>query len=125
TWSMQVPALAQRFRTVIFDNRGSGHSDKPPGPYTVAQMAEDAAGLLDALGIAWAHVAGHSMGGMIAQELAIGHPEKVARLALISTFARARGPLFGWWLDLGEWARVHAPEPHAFSTWNVHWFYTP
>src|SRR5947207_316211 len=47
TWSMQVPALAQRFRTVIFDNRGSGHSGKPPGPYTVAQMAEDAAGLLD------------------------------------------------------------------------------
>ncbi len=87
-WTFQAPFFAKRFKVVTFDNRGVGKSDKPKGPYTTAMMAEDAVGLMDNLGIERAHVMGASMGGMIAQELAINHPERVNKLVLACTYAR-------------------------------------
>ena len=84
-WLFQLPEFSRRFRVVAFDNRGAGDSDSPPGPYTTALMADDAAALLAFLGIARAHVLGVSLGGMIAQELALRHPGLVERLVLACT----------------------------------------
>jgi pimeloyl-ACP methyl ester carboxylesterase len=87
SWDWQVEDFARHFRVITFDNRGVGESDTPPGPYTAAQMAEDTAGLLDALEVDRAHVIGSSLGGCIAIELALARPELVNRLVLCSTHA--------------------------------------
>ncbi len=90
-WILQTRTLRKHFTCITFDNRGVGKSDRPPGPYTIRMMADDAAALLEFLGIRKAHVVGVSMGGMIAQELALNYPEKVDRLVLACTFARPEG----------------------------------
>lgn len=84
-WAPQIPALAERYRVIAFDNRGAGRTAQPDGAYTIPQMAGDAAALLDHLGIASAHIIGASMGGMIAQEFAIRHPRRVRSLVLACT----------------------------------------
>jgi len=81
-WFVILPHLAARFKTIIFDNRGTGRSGKPEIPYTADMMIGDAVGLLDALGIESAYVFGVSMGGMIAQELALRYPRRVKKLVL-------------------------------------------
>lgn len=81
-WLFQVPAFERHFRVVVYDHFGTGKSDVPPGPYTTARMADDAGILLDALGIRRAHVLGVSLGGMIAQEVALRHPDRLERLVL-------------------------------------------
>jgi 3-oxoadipate enol-lactonase len=84
-WGPAPERLAESFTVVTFDNRGFGDSDKPPGPYTTAQLAADALGVLDTAGLERAHVVGASLGGMIAQELALAAPERVERLVLCCT----------------------------------------
>jgi len=84
-WFLQVPALSRHYRVVAFDNRGSGRSDKPDIPYTMEMMAKDTAGLMDALGIPSAHIFGISMGGMIAQHVALLYPQRVKTLILGAT----------------------------------------
>jgi 3-oxoadipate enol-lactonase len=81
-WHRSRPVLSQHFRTVAFDNRGVGLSDVPPGPYSIAGMASDAAAVLDAANISSAHVFGVSMGGMIAQEFALQYPVRTRSLIL-------------------------------------------
>jgi pimeloyl-ACP methyl ester carboxylesterase len=89
-WWRTVPVLARSCRVVTFDNRGSGRSPRPSGPLTIAAMAADAVSVLDAAGLAQAHVYGISMGGMIAQELALGFPNRVTSLVLGATSAGGR-----------------------------------
>ncbi|MCA9625459.1 MAG: alpha/beta fold hydrolase [Myxococcales bacterium] len=81
-WGRVVGELAPRFRLVLLDNRGVGLSDAPRAPFAMGALARDALDVLDALGIARAHVFGMSLGGMIAQHLAIAHPNRVDRLVL-------------------------------------------
>ncbi len=87
-WLPQVEDLSPRFRCVRFDNRGIGHSTHSGRELSIPRMAADAIAVLDALGISRAHVTGHSMGGVIACELALQAPARVQSLALLCTFAR-------------------------------------
>jgi 3-oxoadipate enol-lactonase len=80
-----VEGLAKRFTLVLFDNRGTGFSDKPTFGYALSNMADDAIGLMDHLAITQADVLGYSMGGAIAQELACRHPKRVSSLVLFAT----------------------------------------
>jgi pimeloyl-ACP methyl ester carboxylesterase len=84
-WEPVVEPLARSFDVILFDNRGVGESDVPPGPYTAAELADDAVQVLDEAGVERAHVVGTSLGGMVAQELALGRPERVERLVLACT----------------------------------------
>ncbi|MDR5682651.1 MAG: alpha/beta fold hydrolase [Armatimonadota bacterium] len=84
-WFKQRPALRRRFHLIAPDNRGVGLSDKPDAPYTIDLFADDAAALLDHLGVRRTHVLGVSMGGMIALNLSLRHPDRVDRLVLVNT----------------------------------------
>ena len=85
-WEKHVAVYEQHFQCIILDNRGVGKSDQPAGPYSTAMMADDTAAVMDHLGVAAAKIAGISMGGAIAQELALRYPQKVECLVLISTW---------------------------------------
>lgn len=84
-WGRLPDLLAERFRVVLIDNRGVGESDVPPGPYSVPEMAADVVGVLDELGVERTNLFGVSLGGYIAQELALTRPERVEKLVLCST----------------------------------------
>src|SRR5271167_3794172 len=86
-WHRSRPVLAKHFHTIALDNRGVGQSDAPPGVYSISLMASDAIAVLNAAGIEAAHVFGVSLGGMIAQELALQHPWRVRSLILGCTSA--------------------------------------
>jgi 3-oxoadipate enol-lactonase len=94
-WEPQIDRLAAELRVVRFDLRGHGRSPVPPGPYTLTDLAEDVIALLDRLEIPRAHIAGVSLGGMIAMRLAIDVPDRVDRLVLCCTSAKL-GPPSAW-----------------------------
>jgi pimeloyl-ACP methyl ester carboxylesterase len=84
-WDPMAAQLALRFQVLTIDNRGIGASDTPPGHYSTRMMAEDVLAVLDHAGIQQASLVGTSLGGMIAQELALAHPERVDKLVLVAT----------------------------------------
>jgi 3-oxoadipate enol-lactonase len=94
-WAPQVPVLSRHLRVVRFDHRGHGRSPVPPGPYTVEDLGRDVLDLMDHLGIARAHYAGLSLGGMVGMWLAAHAPERIDRLALLCTAAYLP-PAQGW-----------------------------
>jgi 3-oxoadipate enol-lactonase len=118
-WVLQRAAVGARFRGIVFDNRGVGRSDKPPGPYSLHRMAEDACRVLDAAGYESAHVVGASMGGVIAQIMAVTHPDRVRSLVLACTSCRHhpwRRRLMHEWIDVAERDGMS-----AFGVKNVGW----
>jgi 3-oxoadipate enol-lactonase len=102
-WSLQRLALARRYRTIALDNRGAGRSDKPYGAYSLEQMAEDTIAVLDHAGAQDAHIVGASMGGVIAQIIALRHPDRVRSLTLACTACHQHE----WRQELlAEWAQI-------------------
>jgi 3-oxoadipate enol-lactonase len=103
SWELQLPAFAERYRVLAYDNRGVGASSTPPGPYTTAELAEDLARLVDALELEQFHLLGVSMGGMIAQEYAIAHAHRLLSASFCCTYSYP-GPfclrLFSCWREL-------------------------
>jgi 3-oxoadipate enol-lactonase len=110
-WWRTVPVLARAFRVLTFDNRAIGRSDSPALPYSVAQMAGDAIAVLDAAGEQRAHVYGISLGGMVTQELAPRHPNRVRALVLGATTPGGSRPVLAGVPALGSFSRAAAMAP--------------
>ena len=122
-WMMQRSAIAARHRAILLDNRGTGRSDKPQGPYTLLQLADDAVRVLDAAGVDSAHVMGASLGGVISQVLTVLHPDRVRSLVLACTGCRHqrwRRELFEEWI-----ASAGARGMRAFAHDNARWLVGP
>jgi len=122
-WLRQKRALASRYRGIVFDNRGAGKSDHPPGPYDLEVMADDALAVLDAAGVHQAHLVGASMGGILAQIIAVRHPERVRSLVLACTACRHHE----WRRELlAEWAvTAEADGMGSFARQAVRWLIGP
>jgi 3-oxoadipate enol-lactonase len=120
-WDAQVPALATRYRVLRYDARGHGGSDVPPGPYTLAQLAQDLVGLLDALGIADTHVVGLSMGGCAAMTAALAFPRRIRSLILADTTSRYARETARMWADRIHVAERVGMEPIVEPTMRI-WF---
>jgi pimeloyl-ACP methyl ester carboxylesterase len=124
SWQFQLDGLAGSYRLTAFDNRGAGRTPMPDGPLTVEAMADDAAGVLRALDISSAHVAGFSGGSIIAQELALRHPDLVRSLVLQSTWP-APDPYLRKWGEFVRWLVEVAPSERAFLDGFFLDIYTP
>jgi 3-oxoadipate enol-lactonase len=123
SWVFQTETLSQNFHLLQYDCRGQGQSDHPPGPYTMAGHAADLAGLMDALGVKDAHIAGISYGGEVAQAFALGYPERVKSLILIDTVSEIDPALelvTQSWMDT-----LRAGDPLAFFHATVPWNFSP
>ena len=111
-WKELQATLSANHRVISFDNRGTGRSAKPPGPYSIEMLADDAALLLEAVGVTQAHVVGHSMGGYIAQTLVLRQPSKVKTLTLVSTTCGGPGTVPAPEATLKLWGEVAGLPPH-------------
>ncbi len=120
-WEQQMSALADRYRVLRYDTRGHGGSDAPAGPYTLDALGDDAIAMLDVLDIERMHWVGLSMGGMIGQNLAIRHPERLSSLVLCDTTSRIPQDAKSVWDERIAVAGKHGMEPLCGATLE-RWF---
>jgi 3-oxoadipate enol-lactonase len=123
-WDPQVPALTLRYRVLRYDTRGHGGTDAPEGPYSLEQLAEDARALLQALGVSRTHFIGLSMGGMIAQVLALERPQLLQSLVVCDTSSRVPAEAKPTWDERIRVTRAQGMEPHVEPTIG-RWFTAP
>ena len=124
SWAPVLPLLKDAFRCITFDNRGTGESDVPPGPYTIDQLGDDTAALIDALGIAPVAAVGWSMGGSVLQSLLINHPERLRRAVLLSALP-SYTDIQHRWLDALLALRRADLDPLALGIIGMPWGLTP
>ena len=123
-WTLQqVPALSANFQVVLLDNRDAGHSSRADCPYSIADMADDVAGLLDALHIRRAHLVGLSMGSMIGMEFALRHADRLDRLVLAGPGAAparsAVDPISVW-----NWVKANDSGGEVFGGQQFTWLFS-
>lgn len=123
SWGQALPALQQRHRCIVLDNRGTGRSDVPPGPYTIDQMADDAAALIEALGIGPIDCVGRSLGSSVLQSLLINHQDSVRRAVLVSAFP-SYTELQHRWLDALLFMRERGLDEVAAGVIGMPWVFT-
>ncbi len=124
-WHRTLPYLTPRYRAILLDNRGVGRSDVPPGPYRIPLMASDVLAVMDGAGVDAAHVVGASMGGMIAQEMAIRSPARVRSLVLACSFCgivRSKWPSLRLFRAAGRWRDM---TPRQRAEYFVPYLYAP
>jgi 3-oxoadipate enol-lactonase len=123
-WLAMLPMLRERFACITFDNRGTGRSDTPPGPYTIDQMADDAAALIEHLKAGPVRAVGWSLGGSVLQSMLIRHRDKLDRAVLLSAFP-SYTELQHRWLDCLIALQHSAIEPLALAAFRTAWVFTP
>jgi 3-oxoadipate enol-lactonase len=123
-WMFQIPEFSKKYQVIAFDNRGVGRTETPDKPYSVKMMADDAIGLMDVLGIDTAHILGLSMGGFIAQELAIKHPERVKSLILATTASAGDYRLVAHVTSAWAAAKTEGVSPKTFYSLMFPWIFT-
>lgn len=123
SWAFQTPALSRHYRLLLYDCRGMGQSDHPPGPYTMEQHADDLAGLLDRLGIERAHIGGISYGGEVSLTFALRYPERTCSLIVADAVSHVdpwlRAVVEGWI------AAARTGDPQTFFNATVPWNLSP
>ena len=96
-WRRTLPGLEARGRVLVLDQRGHGASDAPPGPYSRTDLADDVVRALDAEGVERSILVGHSMGGIVAVQAALSHPDRIAGLVLIGSTSECREKVAEWY----------------------------
>jgi len=122
-WDFILPYLHNHYQIITFDNRGAGRSNTPEQHYTTEMMAADVIGLMDALQIKKAHIIGHSMGGAIAQHIALSAPDRINKLILINSFSKINHLAYYTLLGRLQMAELDLPLRTKIET-NLSWLYS-